>query len=715
VDLTPLLRPRSIAVVGANDRPDAYAANVLRNLERSGFEGPVWGVNPNRPEALGRECFPSVADLPEPVDAVVVAIPAASVPDALAQAAERGCGGAVVISAGFGEIEAGRELEEELRRVALAGDLPVCGPNGNGIVAAASRAAMWGDSAPPLEPGPVAMVSQSGNVAVNALGSLRGIGWHTLISTGNQAVCDASDWLAAITELDGVGSVALFLESDGDGAALAEALARCADAGIGVAVLKVGASEAGARAASAHTGALAGDQRVFRALVEEAGGAWAADPHELLELAKALAEPRARPRRDPGEPPGGLGILTCSGGDSGVAADQAEEIGLPLPPLQPETRERLTELLPDAATVANPLDYTAMIWGDSERLRQIVAVVGADPGIDQLLMLYDHPHDLSPESEASWAAVRAGILAGAAETDAASLVASTLPDLIEDEACRELAAHGVPALAGLRTALRCALALRAEPADPARLRAIADATRALRPSVDAGQTWLDEASAKELLARAGIAVPDGRVVDGEDACVAAALEIGMPVALKLTSPELQHKSDYGAIALDLGSEEDVRAAFGRLKASPAAAGARVLVERMAELGTELFVAARADGVVPALVVGLGGIWTESLDDVAVVPLPADRERVERALLGLRGAALLDGGRGGDPLDVRAAAALAVRASELLGEENLELLELNPVVVHAHGCVALDATALRAGPREGTDGARPELASARGAS
>ena len=713
MDLIPLLRPQSIAVVGANERADAYAANVLRNLERSGFEGPVWGVNPNRAEALGRECFPNVAELPEPVDTVVVAIPAASVPDALAQAAERGCGGAVVLSAGFGEIEAGRELEAELRRVALAGDLPVCGPNGNGIVAAASRAAMWGDSVPPLDPGSVAMVSQSGNVAVNALGSLRGIAWHTIISTGNQAVCDASDWLGAIAELEGVGSVALFLESDGDGATLAEALARCADAGIGVAVLKVGASEAGTRAASAHTGALAGDQRVFRALVEEAGGAWAADPHELLELAKALAEPRARPL--PGEPPGGLGILTCSGGDSGVAADRAEEIGLPLPPLQLETRERLTELLPDAATVANPLDYTAMIWGDSERLKQIVAVVGADPGINQLLMLYDHPHDLSPESEASWAAVRAGILAGAAETDAASLVASTLPDLIEDEACRELAAHGVPALAGLRTALRCALALRAEPADPARLRAIADATRALRPSVDAGQTWLDEASAKGLLAQAGIAVPDGRVVDGEEACVAAALEIGMPVALKLISPELQHKSDYGAIALDLATEEDVRAAFGRLKGSPAAAGARVLVERMAELGTELFVAARADGVVPALVVGLGGIWTESLDDVAVVPLPAERERVERALLGLRGAAILDGGRGGDPLDVRAAADLAVRASELLGEENLELLELNPVVVHARGCVALDATALRGGPREETGSPPPELASAGGTS
>ena len=237
------------------------------------------------------------------------------------------------------------------------------------------------------------MVTQSGNVGVNALGSRRGIRWHTVVSTGNQAVADASDWLAALAERDGVGSVALFLESDDDGAKLAEALALCAERGVGVAVLKVGSSEAGARAAAAHTGSLAGDQRVFRALVEEAGAAWAEDFHDLLELAKALAEPRARPRGD-----GGLAVLTCSGGDSGVAGDQAAAIGLDLPPLSPATERKLAELLPDAATIGNPLDYTAMIWAETSRLRKIVTAVGDDPAIDQLLLCYDHPDD----ADASW-------------------------------------------------------------------------------------------------------------------------------------------------------------------------------------------------------------------------------------------------------------------------------------------------------------------------
>ena len=357
MDPAPLISPRSVALVGASDRPGSYADIILRNLEAWGFEGPVWGVNPNRDRVHGRECVPTVADLPEPVDAVVVAIPAAGVPEAVEQAGARGCGGAIVISAGFAEVEAGTGLQRELHAVALAHDLPLCGPNGNGVLALHHRAALWGDSVNPLPPGAVAMVSQSGNVAVNALGSRRGIDFHTVVSTGNQAVLDASDWLDALAEADGVRSVALFLESDGDGARFAEALAQCAEREIGVAVLKVGSSAAGTRAAAAHTGSVAGDHRVFRALVEEAGAAWARDLHELLELAKVLAEPRSRPTR-----PGGLAILTCSGGDSALAADEADRMGIPLPALAEETRGRLEKMLPDAATVGNPLDYTAIIW-----------------------------------------------------------------------------------------------------------------------------------------------------------------------------------------------------------------------------------------------------------------------------------------------------------------------------------------------------------------
>jgi acetate---CoA ligase (ADP-forming) len=184
VDLTRLLRPRSIAVVGATDRPASYGAQALINLDTIGFDGPVWGINPKRAEVLGRPCVPSLADLPTPVDAVVIAIPAAGVPAAVEQAGAHGCGGAVVIGAGFAEVATGVELQHKLVAAAERHDLPVCGPNCNGIVAMHARAVLWGDALTPREPGPVALVSQSGNVAVNALATRRGLRFHTVIASG---------------------------------------------------------------------------------------------------------------------------------------------------------------------------------------------------------------------------------------------------------------------------------------------------------------------------------------------------------------------------------------------------------------------------------------------------------------------------------------------------------------------------------------------------
>ena len=682
--LKPLLSPRSIAVVGANDTHGSYADAVLRNLATAGFDGPVWGVNPKRSEVHGRQCVASVSDLPEPVDAVVIAIPAAAVPAVVRESGERGCGGAIVLSAGFGEVEAGRALEVELREAALAYDLPLCGPNGNGIVAAHHGAAAWGDGLAALEPGAVAMVTQSGNVGVNALGSQRGIRWHTVVSTGNQTVCDTADWLAGVATLDGVRSVALFAEADGDGAKLAEALAVCAERDVGVAVLKVGASAAGMRAASAHTGALAGDQRVFRALIEEAGGAWAEDFHDLLELAKALAEPRARPPRD-----GGLAVLTCSGGDSGVAGDEASRLGIDLPDLAPATCERLEALLPDAATIANPLDYTAMIWGDAPLLAEIVQTVGADPAIDQLLLCYDHPHD----ADESWTAVRRGLIDGAAAADAASIVAATLPDLLDQDAARELSDAGLPAIAGLRTALVCARALRAPRGDAERLREIAAAARDATVPVGA-DGWIGEWEAKAMLRESGVAVPAGRVVDDVEEGVQLAAGIGFPVALKLSGAHLPHKSDVGGLALGVSDEAALRESFARLVALPAASGAALLVEEMAAPGLELVVAARSDGVVPALVLGLGGVWAEVMDDVVVVPLPVTVELVEEALRRLRGAPLVFGGRGSAGVDADEICELAASIGRLLIEKRLSLIELNPVIAGPSGAVAVDALARR---------------------
>jgi acetyl-CoA synthetase len=680
-----LLQPRSVAVVGANDRVGSYADTVMRNLAAAGFEGEVWGVNPKRETVHGHPCVPTVAELPEAVDAVVVAIPAAGVPAVLGEAGERGCGGAIVISAGFGETEAGAALETELREVALGAGLAVCGPNGNGIVSAAARAPLWGDSVERLEAGPVALITQSGNLGVNALGSRRGIGFHTVVSTGNQAVLDASDWVEAVCELQGVGSIALFLESDGDGARLARALGRCAERGVGVAALKVGSSAAGARAAGAHTGALAGDQRVFAALLEEAGVALASDPGELLELGRCLAQRSPRPSGR-----GGLAVLTCSGGDSGIAADLAARRGLALPELAPRTRERLAELLPAAATIGNPLDYTAMLWNSPEVLEQVAETVGSDPGVDQLLLLFDQPDGLAADVALEWGAVRGALVSGAERSGAAVLLGSTLPELLEPTSAAELAGRGIATAAGLGEAIACAAALRRPRPDAGRMEEIATAAKA---ETGGEGEWLGEAEAKRLLREGGLAVPAGGEAGDAEEALALAREVGFPVGLKLSSPALLHKSEAGALALGLGAEEEVREAARRLLALPEAAEATLLVERMVEGGIELFFAARRDGVVPVLAVGLGGVWAELLDDVRLVPLPASAGRVERALRELRAAPLLTGTRGREPLDLRTAARFGSRLGELLVEHRLDLLEVNPAaLVEGEACLALDAVA-----------------------
>ncbi len=704
-----LISPRSIAVVGATDRSGSYAAETLINLRKLGFAGEIWGVNPGRSEVFGYECVPTVADLPEAVDAVVVAIPAQSVPEVIEQCGVRGCGGAVVFSAGFAEVPTGEGLQAQLVAAAERLVLLVCGPKCNGIVSPHSRTALWGDALNEIEPGALVLISQSGNVAVNALAARRGLRFHTVIASGNQAVLSASDYLAHFATQEGVGAAALYLEDDG-GPGLCDGLAACADAGLPVVVLKVGSSAAGARAAASHSGALAGDQRVFRSLVADAGAVWAADLHELLELSKTLAVPRRRSRASVGGRGAhrqGVAIMTCSGGDSAQGADEAHAIGLELPELATDTCARLAKRLPPAATAANPLDYTAMIWGDTQALAGLIAVVGSDPAVGQVLVFYDQPPGLDGAAELSWGAVRDGIVAGAGLSPVPTMVSSTLPELLDDAAAWRFASAGVPAVAGLRSGVRCTAALLekdARDAEPERgrqgdrLRAIASVARSQPPRVASSSSrWLAEHEGKQLLRAAGIAVTAGRVARDADDAVALWRELDGPVVLKLSAASVQHKSDLGGVILGLDSEPVVRDAFVRLNQLAERHDGVVLVEQMLGPGLEVIVAASREGLVPALIIGLGGIWTELLDDVAVVPLPADRRRVERALRTLRGAAMLHGGyggRGGGTLDVAALSKLAEQVGAMLLEHRPQLVEIecNPVIVGppGQGAIAADA-------------------------
>ena len=671
--LSRLFTPTSIAVVGATDRAGSYGNAAVTNLVSAGFAGRLVGVHPTRTDVHGVACVPSLEDAGT-VDAVVIATPADSVPDLLDTAGALDCGGAVVFAAEFAET--GRTDRQDLL-VAAAGrhQLPVIGPNANGIVSVHARAPMWGDGVTLGNAGGVALITQSGNLGVVALASRRGIAWHTVVSVGNSAVVDAASALHELAVTDGVRSVALYLEGDGDGARWADAFARCADNGVRLAVLKAGRSAAGAAAGGAHTAAVAGDHRIFSALVHEAGGAWCHDPHELLETAKLLATPR--PARS-----GGLAAVTCSGGDSVITADEADRLGVPLADLSPRTQGKLASLLPDGVVVTNPLDHTNMLWADTNAVRALCEALAADPAVNQVVYVQDTPPDLDAEAAAEWKATRDGLVV-ADLPGVGRAVASGLPELMPEAVAADLAASGVTALGGIPTALSALKAHTQLSATPERLRAIAAAS----VRHDAG-VWLAEHEGKTLLARHGVAVPAGRTADTADEAVAIAGELQAPVAMKISHRDIQHKSDVGGVVLGLTDPDQVRVAAEQLFALKP--DGTVLVEAMAASGVELLVSATRDGVVPSLVIGTGGIWTEVLQDVVVMPLPADAGRVADAVRTLRSWPMLSGGRGQPPLAVEQLCELAAAAGRALVDEPLSLIELNPVIVSPQAAVAVDA-------------------------
>ncbi len=672
MDLSRLLAPRSVVIVGATERPASYGGQTARNLVLAGFDGGLIGVNPGRSQAHGIRCVATLAEavteLGTAPDAVVIATPADGVPDLVDQAGQLGAGGIVVYAAGFAEAPGearGPALQSALVEAAGRHDLPVIGPNGNGVVAVHSRAPLWGDAVTLRSPGGIALITQSGNVGVNALSLVSGPRFHTVVSGGNQAVVDASDLLDHLAGTDGVRVAALYLESDGDGPRLAAALARCLDEGVRVVVLKGGRTEAGQAAGAAHTASLARDSRVFRALMLEAGAVLVDDLAELLGVAEALDRPAAV--RRPGATK--VAVVTCSGGDCAMAGDLAGDLGVVLAPLTDETRRRLRDVLPPTATVVNPLDHTNAVWGDTEGVARIVEVLARDPEVGVVLALQDQPADLPEDAAAQWRDTLEGDVRGVTAAGVPLVIASTLPDHRPDR-------DG--ALGGLRTGLLAAAAVAAElPTSGTHLRTIS--VTATPQGDRSGLHPLSESDGKDLLRASGVSVPDHVVVADADEAAAAYLELGGRVAVKANHPDLLHKSELGAVVLGLEGAEAVRAAAARVLAA-APTGSQVLIEAMAEPGLELFVAAHRDGVVPVLVIGLGGVWTEVLDDVAVLPLPANVARVEKALLALRAAPVLTGARGGEPYALRAAAELGARVGALLIDKGLSLIELNPVLL-----------------------------------
>jgi acyl-CoA synthetase (NDP forming) len=678
-NLRRLLNPRHVAFVGGRG-----VAEAIRQCLGDGFAGAIWPVNPTLTEIAGLPCFPDIESLPEAPDATFIAVRREATIDIVRALARRGAGGCVCYAAGYAEVGVeGAALQRRL--VAEAGSLALVGPNCYGLLNYVDGVVLWPSAHGGRRVGRgVALVAQSGNIALTLTLNHRSVPFSHVVSVGNQAVLGIPDYVLALAEDPRVTAIALYIEGLTDIAGFAAAAARAAALGKPIVVLKGGRSALGAQLAMSHTSSLAGDDALYDALFRRLGVIRAETLSGLLETAKLLAVL--------GRPPGDrLAVFTCSGGECLLTADRAAGLGLALPGFTPDQQASLRAQLPAFATVANPLDYNTSLWGDRALLRQCFETVLSGP-FDAGMLMLDYPREDAAGIDEYEAAVDA-LIATAGATGKPCMVASTLPELLPERTREKLLAAGLAPLQGMDEALT-AFALATRPAT-------ADA--GLPPplpgrAVGHERHLLDEWGSKRLLAGHGLALPEGRLVPPGEAA-AAARALGFPVVVKVARPAIAHKTEAGAVALGLGDAAAVEAAVARMAAALAAGGQQleaVLVERQVTGAVaELIVGIKRDPPFgPALVIGAGGVLVEMVKDSAALLLPTSPAAIEAALRGLRVAGLLQGYRGRPAGDVAAtvrAIASVAEAAIALGDRLVEL-DVNPLLVlpEGQGAIAVDA-------------------------
>lgn len=690
-----LLRPRSIAIVGASDKPGALGASVLSNLDRNGFPGVIYPVNPKRGEIAGRPCVKSAADLPDGVDCAVLAIPRAFVLDTIRDLAARKTGAAVIFSAGFAEGgEEGLAEQREIARIAAETGMIVEGPNCLGSVNYVDQVPLTfveTDCVAPAGRRAVGVVSQSGAMAavLATMLAARDLAISYTVSTGNEAASGVEDYCGWLVDDPHTHVVAMIVEQFRDPQAFLEAARRLRAAGKLVVLLHPGTSSAARESAATHTGAMAGDHKLMRAKVERAGVVFAETLEELSDIAEIAL-------RVPALPKGGTAVLGESGALKALTLDLAETLGLELAQLGDADSPALREALPDFVPVSNPLDITAQGLSQPEIYTRLLAALLDDDRISAIVagIIQTDPVTCRIKFPAIMAAVE-----GRPITKPLVFAGVDEGAPVPREWIDGLRKAGIPYFPSNERAFRALTRLgalaRRDLADsspvPAAIPGLADVSGVV-----------PEYRAKQLLAPLGISFPEGRFAASADEAVAAAHAVGYPVAMKAQAPALGHKSDAGGVILNLAGETAVRAAWDRIFVNVAAYDPAirldgVLIEKMGVRGVEMIVGARNDPEWgPVVLAGFGGVTAEILQDVCLITPDLDEEAVIAALMELKSAALLRGYRGSPALDVPALARLIRRISaSLLAEPRITELDLNPVILHpeGQGVVALDALML----------------------
>jgi acetate---CoA ligase (ADP-forming) len=709
-DLGPLMQPRSVAVIGASQRaPTAGGAReprgnrVIRNLRNFGYTGRIVAVNPKYSEVMDCPCYPDLAAIPEPVDCVVLAVPNQHVPDLLESAAAAGVRAGVVFSAGFAEIgEAGKQRQRRLEALSKERDFLICGPNCYGMLNVFGKTPLFASLIPQgFLAGPVALVSQSGGLSTtiaNALMLNRRVGLSHIVSCGNQAGVTIEEYLNYFVEDKNTGLVAAFVEGFKQPAKLMAVAEKAIARNKPLIILKGGRSEVSQRAAATHSGSLAGAAEVVDAAFRQSGIIQVRSLNELIDTVSLFSCETFVKRHNGGRR---IGVLSGSGGECTLVSDAAMNVGLEVPELSDDSKARLPKVLPDFGNLNNPLDGTGAMYDDEKIFPRLLKALIDDANIDIVTVNLEANDPRPKELKSGNRFALAIVDAAAAANKPMAIFSSVVGGPVDPDILLPLRAAGVPLMEGAECAMS-ALRHLADYHQFRKLRQKSDEKDAaavrLHPKLPSG--ILPAEAAFRLLESFRIPVVPTLLIRNAEEAAAASERVGFPVALKIESAQITHKSDVGGVALNLNNSSEVRAAFTRIKSqvttqNPSAEIAGIVVQRMALDGIEMVLGIKRDPLFgPVIICGFGGIFVELLKDIAIGIPPVSREDAYSLLQGLRGWTLLTGVRSKPAADVDALCDTIVSVSNLavsLGEQLLAL-DINPLVVHTtnHGVVAVDA-------------------------
>ncbi|WP_108862253.1 acetate--CoA ligase family protein [Ruegeria sp. Alg231-54] len=678
-----LLKPRSIAFIGGRD-----ATIAVREARRRGFAGQMWAVNPRRTDLKGVPCVPCIADLPEAPDAVYLAIPAGGIVAALGELAEMGVGGVVCFSAGFKETG---DAAAEQALIEATGDMALIGPNCYGLINYIDNVALWSFEHGGWSPGyGAAIVTQSGMFSSDITMSARSLPLAYMVSAGNQAVLGLEDFLDAFADDPAVRAIGLHIEGLQDIPAFERAALKAIERGVAVVALKTGSSSIGAALTVSHTGSLSGSDALYEALFARTGVISVTSPAQFLETLKYLCVV--------GAPKGpSVAGFTCSGGGATMLADHAEKIGLTFSAVRATEHAALVDLLPDIATVSNPLDYTTPIWGQAELTYPVFVKAMDAVGAEAAVLVQDYPAEGLDASKIYYQNDASAFAQAACDRGIPAAICATLPENLDKVTRRYLISIGVAPMQGIHETLNAMQSASIWAAR--RNRILATRPEPLIAGTPPGSLgMLTEDAGKAWLAERGFTVPSGRTTTAQKAEVAAK-KIGYPVALKMMSTRLAHKSEAGAVALGIADGAALKQALDQMNTAVTAYDKQAvsdsyLIEAMSPTPVaEMIVTLRNDPQFgAALVLGSGGVLTELVGDATTVLLPSTQDDIASALKSLKIFHLLEGFRGRPRADINKVVTVLNDLCDafLQAREKVSEIEINPMFVYADHVVAVDA-------------------------